>query len=109
MKKIILTGAIASLVIGGLIPFNVKRPPESGQATIIGMISPPEGAGIVWAVSGRDSLKADVAFGNFSIQVKPGNYKLVVRAKTPFKDAQLDNLEVKQNQLLDIGEIILQK
>jgi hypothetical protein len=109
MKKIVLTGAIASLVIGGLMPFNLKRSIETGQASIIGKISPPEGAEIVWLISTPDSAKANVVLGSFSIQAKPGTYKLIVDAKSPYKDATVDNLKVVQNQVLDVGEIILEK
>jgi hypothetical protein len=115
MRKIILTGAIASIVIGNLMPFNMQQSSAIGrssnilQASITGKISPADGAEVVWAISATDSVKAMVALGSFSIQVKPGLYKLIVDAKEPLKDAQLDNLDVKENQVLDVGEIILQK
>ena len=115
MRKIILTGVIASVLIGNLMPFNMQQSSANGrssdilQASITGKISPADGAEVVWAISATDSVKAMVALGSFSIQVKPGLYKLIVDAKEPLKDAQLDNLDVKENQVLDVGEIILQK
>ena len=115
MRKIILTGAIASMLIGNLMSFNIQQSsaiqlsPDGLQTSITGKISPADGAEVVWAIGITDSVKAMVALGSFSIQVKPGLYKLIVDAKEPLKDAQLDNLDVKENQLLDVGEIILQK
>ena len=114
MRKIILTGAIASILIGNLMPFNIQQSsvqlsPDGLQTSITGKISPADGAEVVWAIGITDSVKAMVALGSFSIQVKPGLYKLIVDAKEPLKDAQLDNLDVKENQILDVGEIILQK
>jgi hypothetical protein len=114
MKKIILTGAIASILLGNLMPFNVQQssavqPPGMPQASITGKISPADGAEVVWVIGTIDSVKAPVALGSFSAQVKPGLYKLIVDAKEPLKDAVLDNLDVKENQVLDVGEIILEK
>jgi hypothetical protein len=34
---------------------------------------------------------------------------VIVDAKDPYKDVTLENLEVKQDQPLDVGEIVLQK
>lgn len=115
MRKIILTGAIASILIGNLMPFSIQQSSavqlstDKLQSSITGKISPADGAEVVWAISATDSVKAMVALGSFSIQVKPGLFKLIVDAKEPLKDAQLDNLDVKENQVLDVGEIILQK
>ena len=82
---------------------------NSKQSAITGRISPANAAETVWVISVSDSIRAGVASGNFSVMVKPGTYKLVVDAKDPFKDVLLDNLDVKANQALDIGEIILQQ
>jgi hypothetical protein len=79
------------------------------QSAITGRISPANAAENVWVISANDSIRAGVASGNFSVLVKPGTYKLFVDAKDPFKDVLLDNLDVKSNQALDIGEIILQQ
>lgn len=109
MKKIILAGAVATVVVGSLLPFNIQHSLAAAQASVSGRVAPSEGADMIWLIGAGDSVKANVAFGNFSALVKPGTYKLIVDAKSPYRDAQLDNLEVKPNQLLDVGEIILQK
>lgn len=109
MKKGILACVIASSIIGNPLSFNLQTSKAIQQASITGRISPPEGSDFVWVLGATDSLRAGVAGGNFSLQVKPGNYKLFVNAKTPYKSAWLGNLAVKENQVLDVGEIILQK
>jgi hypothetical protein len=114
MKKIMLTGVIASVVLGSLVPLNLRRPgtriaAATLQSSITGRISPIDGAELIWAISATDSIKVAVASGSFSAQVKPGHFKLIVDAKNPYKDVLLDNLEVKENQVLDVGEIILQQ
>jgi hypothetical protein len=111
MKKMVLVGTVAAIIIGGVLPLRMQRTSASNaaQASVTGRVSPPEGADVVWLIGTGDSVKTSVAYGNFSIQVKPGKYRLLVDAKTPYRDAQLNNLEVKADQMLDVGEIILQK
>lgn len=76
------------------------------QTSITGKIIPAEQAEIVFAIS-ADTVKAIPVMGTFSLQVKPGIYKLFVNAKDPYKDYMIDNLEVKEGQTLDVGEIVL--
>jgi hypothetical protein len=47
--------------------------------------------------------------GVFSLAAKPGLYKVVIDAIEPYKDAILENIEVKEGQTVDVGEIVLQK
>ena len=115
MKKIVLTGLIASVVLGSLLPLTMQRVASTQisdgtlQSSITGRVSPAEGAESIWAISSTDSIKVGIASGNFSAQVKPGTFKILVDAKAPYKDVLLDNLEVKENQVFDVGEIILQQ
>jgi len=105
MKKRMIGSGILITLIGGLFAFNSLE-----QSSITGKISPADAAQSVWAISATDSVKStNISSGTFTIQAKPGTYKLVVDAKEPYKDAQLDNLEVKQDQSLDVGEIVLQQ
>ena len=108
MKKGVLACAIASVVLGSPASFTIQRSFNVQVTSIAGKISPENGADIVKIIGGKDSIKVAVVSGNFMAQVRPGKYKLIVNTKAPYKNAQLDNLEVKQNQALDIGEIILQ-
>jgi hypothetical protein len=81
----------------------------SSQPAIVGSISPADGVESVWAVSKTDSVKAVVInTGSFSMSVRPGIYKVIVDAKAPYKDVVLSNIDVK-DQLMDVGEIVLQK
>lgn len=108
MKKGILACAIASIVTGNPLSFHVYRTIVKQQTSISGKISPAGEAEIVRIIGKSDSVRVEVVSGNFYAQVKPGRYKLIVKTKGSFREAQLDNLEVKQNQALNIGEIILQ-
>ncbi len=102
MKKSMLACGIVAASIAGLFAFIS---PETG---ISGKVTPQDGAESVWAI-GTDSTKGIINSGNFSIQVKPGTYKVFLDAKDPYKDVSLENLEVRDGQPLDVGEIVLQK
>lgn len=110
-----LIGVIASIVLASLLPLTMQRVASeqkstgAWQSSITGKVSPQDGAETIWAISATDSVRFALASGNFSAQVKPGTYKLIVDAKTPYKDVLLDNLDIKDNQVLDVGEIILQQ
>lgn len=102
-KRIVSLGIIVAFVA---ILFAFITP----QSAIVGSVSPADGAEGVWAVGATDSVRGTILnTGSFSLVVKPGIYKLVVDAKSPYKDVVLPNLEVKQDQPLDIGEIVLQQ
>lgn len=109
MKKGIFACLVASVFIGNPLSFNSYRPSSLPQASIKGRITPVSGAESVCVFAAKDSIKSAVVWGNFSLRVKPGTYTLIVKAKDPYKDVLLGNLEVRQDRVLDIGEIILQK
>lgn len=104
MKRSNLSAGLITISIASLFAFN--RPQS---AAIVGKISPQDGAVSVWAVSGTDSVRGALAAGSFSVPVKNGIYKVVVDAKDPYKDVLLDNVEVKQDRPVDVGEIVLQQ
>lgn len=104
MKKSMLNFGIAMISVAGIFAFTTTT-----QTSITGKVSPAEGAETVWAISGKDSTKGAISSGAFALEVKPGMYKVIVDAKDPYKDVTLENLEVKQGQPIDVGEIVLQK
>lgn len=111
-----LTGVISSLVIASVLPLHVQRTAgshfsnsDTAQASVTGRVSPADGVEAIWVLGTTDSVRAGISGSNFSAQVKPGIHKLLVDAKIPYRDVLLDNIEVKDKQVLDIGEIILQQ
>ena len=66
------------------------------KSGIRGTIDPIDGAKKVWAISGVDSNAVIPVAGKFSIDVKPGNYKVVV-----------EGVLVLENQPTDVGVIKL--
>lgn len=79
------------------------------QSVISGSVLPADGTESIWAIGANDSARAVILnTGSFSITVKSGVYKLVVDAKNPYKDLVLD-LDVKADQPMDVGQIVLKK
>jgi hypothetical protein len=82
---------------------------HSVDTAITGRVSPADGVNMVWVVSGKDSLKSPTSAGLFTFSVKPGVHQLVIDAKAPYKDVVMDNLNVTENEVLDVGEIVLKQ
>ncbi|MGC4037118.1 MAG: carboxypeptidase regulatory-like domain-containing protein [Chitinophagaceae bacterium] len=104
MKRVLLACGIVISGITGLYAFRTID-----QGSITGKVSPADQANAVWAVSGADSVTANVVNGAFSLSVKAGTYKVIVDAKEPYKDASVDNVTVADGSPIDVGEIKLQK
>lgn len=103
MKRKLLSIGFAAAFALGLVAFT------GTQTGIVGKVVPADGVELVWAVSGTDSLKTNVTSGTFSLPAKPGTYKVIIDAKEPYKDVTFDNVEVKDGEPTDLGEIALQQ
>ncbi len=86
---------------------NLGFGPTDQQTAVVGTVRPSDGAEIVWLIGARDSASSGLSSGQFYIKSGPGVYKLVVIAKPPYHDVLLENLVLKENETLDVGEIIL--
>ena len=105
MKKARLTLTALSIVAAGLFAFNV-----STNGSVKATVSPADAAVRAWAISGTDTLKADIGNGAFEItDAKPGTYKVIVEANAPYKNASKEGVEVKEGEATDLGEIKLEQ
>ena len=96
---------LAPVVLAAGLFFSFSGP----QSVISGSVLPADGTESIWAIGPKDSARAVIVnTGAFTITVNSGAYKLVVDAKTPYKDLVLD-LDIKTNQPMDVGQIVLQK
>lgn len=100
MKKFILFLCAAFIIVSAFIPRDYK----SG---IQGTIDPPEGAKRIWAVSGMDSASTVPISGRFALEVNAGTWKVFIDAAGPYKNAVLENIIVKEDQVTDAGVIKL--
>jgi hypothetical protein len=98
---------IAAYVVIGAWAFSGNG--KDVRSMITGKVSPADGVEQVMIISGKDTAKLPSSSGSFSAEVKPGVHQLVVDAKSPYKDVVLDNLNVTENEVLDLGEITLKQ
>ena len=98
MKTIIIILLIA------IFSFNANH---RSASRIIGTATPTLGIKKVAAFDGKDSIFSNTSTGTFAIEVHSGNWKLIVLAVPPYKDAVLENVVVQEGQDTDVGEIRL--
>lgn len=104
MKKISWVLIITILVVGGL--HAVKAKQSSG---ITGTVSPADQVTAVLAIGSADTIKTAMKDDHFVIAAGAGTYKLLIKAKAPYKDALLDNIVITEGKLLDVGTIQLKQ
>lgn len=105
MKSIKLGLVALSIATAGLFAFKGVQ-----TGSITGKVSPADGATRAWALSGTDTLKANIESGAFTISgLKAGTYRVIVEAKPPYKNAAKDGVTVTDGQPTDIGEIKLEQ
>jgi hypothetical protein len=79
------------------------------EGGIQGKVSPADAALQVLAVSGTDTLKAEINNGSFVFKgVKPATYTIWVKAKAPYKDTSVEHVAVVDSATTDVGELKLQ-
>ena len=99
--KNVLGIIIAVILLSNVSGFKIK----SG---IQGSIEPPDGAKRMWAISTRDTIPiVPNTAGIFLAEVKPGAWKLVIEARSPYSNTERDNIVVTDGQVTDIGNIKL--
>jgi uncharacterized membrane protein len=103
MKKIILILCVSLALMSA---FTLPAAVKSG---IHGIVDPAEGVKKIWAISGTDSASAVAVGGNFSLEMKPGNWTVVIEAIKPYKNAILENINVQEGESTDAGLIKLKK
>ena len=99
MKKTLATFIAVVAMVIALHAFRVMR-----QSEIHGKLTPAHRAGIVWAISDGDTLKARHNEGEFNFTVKPGTWKLVFKGNAPFNDMVMYTNAV-EGKSVDLGEI----
>ena len=102
MKKIAITLGVTFIMMTAFIGHRF-------MSGIRGAISPPDGVKKVWAISGADTVSIAAPSGSFSLDLKPGNWKLYIEAAKPYKDFAWPNIAVEKDRYYDVGEIKLTK
>ena len=77
---------------------------------IRGTVTPAENAVNVWAVKGVDTLKSAIVGGKFELgNATAGTYSVTIEATAPYKSVVKENIVVTDDQVVDLGNIILEK
>jgi hypothetical protein len=80
------------------------------EGAIKGTVVPAEGATLVMAISGKDTVSAPVTNGAFFLpKVKPGTYAVWFKGVLPYKDTPVEGVAVVEGSTTDLGEIKLQQ
>jgi hypothetical protein len=104
MKKT-RTALLSLAIVTALASFQNSKP-----ATIKGRISPAFYGVNAWAISQSDTLYTTIEAGSFEfLNAEPGVYRLVIEARSPYRNMAKDGIIVKDGQPIDIGELPLQK
>ncbi len=73
-------------------------------------ISPKEAAENIWAIQGNDSLRLLGSDGLYYISaLHPGNWRIVIDAKKPYRNASVEAADIRPGIEMDLGEIRLEK
>ncbi len=77
--------------------------------TIKGKVIPAENAARAFAISGTDTVKTTISSGSIEIsKLKTGIYQLWIEATAPYQHKLIPDVNVKDNEITDIGEIQLE-
>jgi hypothetical protein len=94
---------LAGLVIGLSSALHV-----AWNSPVKGSVTPTNGAVRAWLISKSDTLNSPVIQGNFMIlNVKPGNYTLMMEASPPYRDSFKQDVLVVDGQPTDVGTIVM--
>jgi hypothetical protein len=102
MKKAGMTLFIIVAIVATLHAFRAMQ-----QANIKGRVREAAGVISVFATNGIDSVGTTPVNGVFSLIVRPGNWKVLVNTRTPYRNVML-NVPVYEGNTIDLGLIRLQ-
>lgn len=104
MKNLRFSLLSLGILTAGVVAFTAPR-----SGSIKGKITPSDVAGVVWAVSGTDTLKTFVSSGSFEVTAKPGTYKVIIDVADPYKDVVKENVLVADGTATDLGDVKVSK
>ena len=105
MKKARITLLGFAIATVALLSFQSLKP-----ASLKGKITPSFYGVNAWAISGTDTLYTSISDGSFEFpNAEPGVYKLIIEARSPYRNMVKDGIVVKEGQATDIGELTLEK
>ncbi len=106
MKKFRLALVTLAVSSGTLLSFSAIQ-----TSKIKGTVTPADKAVRAWAISEKDTLRAEIQNGGFEIDdVNAGTYSVIIEAQEPFANTRKKDVVVDPaSQVTDVGEIQLQQ
>jgi hypothetical protein len=105
MKKARITLLGFAIATVALLSFQNSKP-----TSIKGKITPAFYGVNAWAISETDTLYTSISDGSFEFpNAEPGIYKLIIEARSPYRNMAKEGIIVNEGQSTDIGELTLQK
>lgn len=105
MPKTVLTLLITIVAVVTLHAFKAYQTP-----VIAGRVFPHDAAERILVVSGVDSVLGHTdSKGNFSVNVKPGSWKVVIEGKGDYKNRVMENVQAKEGVGSNFALITLYK
>jgi len=75
---------------------------------IIGRVVPTASVSKVLLISGADTLNTEVNQGSFNFKnLKEGTYRLLIKARSPYRDTVFFQVAVKDGATTDMGDVKL--
>lgn len=97
--------AIAILIVLVLSGFSMEW-----NSLVKGSVNPSDAGLRAWLISRTDTLNTPVERGIFEIvNVRPGNYTLMIEGRPPYRNAIKDGITVVDGQPTDVGVIDMQQ
>jgi hypothetical protein len=104
MKKIRMALPAFAIAVASLVSFKTSPAPS-----IKGKVTPANYAVRAWAITETDTLYTTIKDGNFEFpNARPGVYRIVIEALSPYRHMAKDGIVVKDGQATDV-ELSLQK
>ena len=93
------------IILACLLAFNLFN-----NSMVKGSVTPPDSAIRAWLISGTDTLSASIDHSEFELtNVKPGNYRIIMEGRPPYRNTVKDGIKVVDGQPSDLGVIEMQK
>lgn len=88
-------------IITAIVLASFKNPPAP---SIKGKVSPGWYAVNAWAITDTDTLYTSVSDGSFEFtNAKPGVYRIIIEAKSPYRHLAKDGVIVKDGEETDVA------
>lgn len=98
---------VFALVVVAITCLHARKIMQS--STLTGSINPAAAVHSILVVNQQDSLKTSLQNNDvFTLQLPPGQYKLIIDARAPYKQVVKEHVYTEQGKSTNIGAIQLQ-